>query len=569
MKKNAGKVMADLLAGYGVDTVFGIPGGQTLPLYYGIMDNAPKMKHVLMRDENNAVFAADAYARISNRLGVCDSTAGCGPVKYLSGLAEAMNSSSPVLAISAEMSYKELSSRYRGGGAQLVDAQAIVKPVTKWTGRLPHADSVAELTQFAARQALSGRPGPVYIECPWDLFDDEYNGADYEADKALRSVPAYRTTALEEDIIKALNLLKSAKNPLILVGGGAWISGAKEEITRFVEIMGIPVGTSLSGKGIVDETNPFSIGVASSLGGSKFAEKMALEADVIFAIGYKFSQMSTYGYKLPVNGQRIIHLDLDAVELGKMSATDIGLNGDAKATIAMMIELSGETETKDVPVKLVDAKKKYLDERAASITEENLIIPQQVVSILNEICDENTILACDASFSCGWAATYFDVYGNRRTLMPRGMSGLGYGLPSGIGAAAARPNASVVVLTGDGGLNYCLGELQTLHEQSMNVKVIVLNNKTLGWIKWYQAAVWDGRFTEVDTMRNDYAMIARGSGIKGYNLKDSESLKEDMKKILSEPGPALVDIITTETEACKFTDNGSAVSYINNDHKNK
>ncbi len=569
MKKHAGHVMADLLAGYGVDTVFGLPGGQTLPLYYGIMANSDKMKHILMRDENNAVFAADAYARISRKLGVCDGTAGCGPVKYLSGFAEAMNASSPVLGIAAEMAYDELSTRYRGGGAQLVDAQGIVKPVTKWTGRLPRAGKAAELTQFAARTALSGRPGPVYIECPWDLFDDEYDGPEYEADEHLTSTPPYRQLPSDEELRKALELLKAAKNPVILAGGGAWFSDAKEELTKFAETMGIPVGTSLSGKGIVDENGPYSIGVVSSLGGSEFAKNTAMEADLIFAVGYKFSQMSTFNWTLPLKGQKVIHLDIDMIEIGKMSKVDIGLNGDVKATIARMLELEGNSEKKNIPESVAAAKEGYLRERAASIRKETPIIPQQVISIINEICDENTILACDASFSCGWAAMYYDVYGNRRTLMPRGMSGLGYGLPAGIGAAAARPDDTVVVLTGDGGFNYCLGELQTIHEQNMNVKVIVLNNKTLGWIKWYQAGIWDGCFTEVDTMRNDYAMIAKGSGIQGYNLSDPETLREDLEKIISQPGPALVDIITTETEACKFTDDEKAVKYVLDDHKNK
>jgi len=569
MKKHAGNVMADLLVGYGVEAVFGLPGGQTLPLYYGIMDNAPKIKHILMRDENNAVFAADAYARVARKLGVCDGTAGCGPIKFLSGFAEAMNSSSPVLGIAAEMAYDELSSRYRGGGAQLIDAQAILKPVTKWTARLPKANSVAELTQFAARMAISGRPGPVYIECPWDLFDDEYAGPDYEADPHLAQIPSYRSLPPQEDMEKALEVLKSAKNPVILAGGGAWFSDAKEELTTLAEALAIPVGTSLSGKGIVDENHPLSIGVASGLGGGDYAKQMVMNADVIFAAGYKFSEMSTYKWTLPKAGQRIIHVDIDSAELGKLSAVEIGMNGDVKATVGRMLELLGDVQPKEIPEAILQGKKKAMEERAAEIENKTPIMPQQVVSLLNEICDENTILACDASFSCGWAAKYFDVYGGRRALMPRGMSGLGYGLPAGIGAAVARPKDKVVVLTGDGGLSYCLGELQTLNEQNMDVKVIVLNNKTLGWIKWYQAGIWDGRFSEVDTLENDFAMIARGSGIEGYRLENPKTLAEELKKIIAADGPALVDIITSETEACKFTDDPKAVSYVEKDHQNK
>lgn len=569
MGKHAGNVMADLLTEYGVTAVFGIPGGQTLPLYYGIMDNAPKIKHILMRDENNAAFAADAYARISRRIGVCDATAGCGAIKFTPALGEAFNASSPVLAISAEMSHDMLSVRYRGCGAQLADVKSIVSPVTKWAVRLPETNSIAEMTQMAVRMAVSGRPGPVYVECPWDLFDKEYTGPEYMADKHLASVPSFRSTPPVTDTKKAVELLKSAKRPVILVGGGAWFSGAKDEITQLAETLAIPVATSLSGKGIIDENHTLSLGVLGALGGNEFSERIVMEADVLFAIGFKFSSNATFNWKLPLKGQKVIHLDIDAIELGKMSEVELGLNGDAKETVKQMLSLLEESGKAIIPQYLSDGKKEQLKARKEIIKDTVPIMPQQVVSILNDICSDDTILACDASFSCGWAGTFFDVYGQRRTLFPRGLSGLGYGLPSGIGAAAARPNSPVVVLTGDGGFSYCLGELQTIHEQNMNVKVIVLNNKTLGWIKWYQAAVWNGRFTEVDTMRNDFAAIAKGMGCRGYNLSNPTTLAEDLKKILDQPGPAVVDIITTETEACKFTDNPITVNYIHEDHKNK
>lgn len=181
---------------------------------------------------------------------------------------------------------------------------------------------------------------------------------------------------------------------------------------------------------------------------------------------------------------------------------------------------------------------------------------------MNELCGDDTILACDASFSCGWAGSFFDVYGARRTILPRGAGGLGYGLPAGIGAAAARPGNKVVVLTGDGGLNYCLGEMAVLHEQNMDVKVVVLNNNILGWIKWYEAAMWDGRFTEVDTETIDYAAVARGLNCKGISIRDPRTLREELKTALELEGPVVIDITTAETEACKFTDDPKAVAYI-------
>lgn len=567
--KHSGRVMADLLASYGVTAVFGIPGGQTLPLYYGIIDNAPKIKHILMRDETNASYAADAYARVSGHIGVCEGTSGCGGIKFVSGLAEAFNSSIPVLAIASEMDYEYIVARYRGCGSQLADMRAILTPVTKWTSRLPSTSTVAELTQTAVRMAMNGRPGPVFIECPFDLFKSEYTGPDYQADENLISYPTFRSTPEIASIDSAIELLRSAKHPVILAGGGIWLSSARDELKRFAHKMCIPIATSLSGKGAIDENDDLSLGVFGTLGANPHSEKIVFGADVVFAIGYKFSSNASMGWKIPTAGQRVIHLDIDGIELGKRNRVDVAMIGDAKATLALMLERVSSEKDKPVPDEIRSSKKEWLDTRSTHAQHQTPITPQHVVLTLNKVCSSDTILACDASFACGWAGTYFDVYDRRRTIMPRGMSGLGYGLPSAVGAAAARPDSPVVALAGDGGFNYSIGELQTIREQNMNVKVVILNNKTLGWIKWYEAVHWDGRFTECDTLRNDYAGAARSFGIDAMTITDPDKLESELKEFLSRPGPGLVDIITTETEAPKFMNDEKAVKLVNEDHARK
>lgn len=569
MKKNAGNVMADLLVGYGVKAVFGIPGGQTLPLYYGIEDNAPKIKHVLMREESNAVYAADAYARVGGGLGVCDATAGCGAIRFTPGLAESYNSSVPVLAISSEMNHDWVAVKHRGCGAQQADIESIVAPVTKWTACLPETNSVAEMTNRAVQMAMTGRPGPVYVEIPFDLFWKEYTGPAYQADPNLVELPAFRSTADMGSVLEAIKVLKQAKKPIMVVGGGAWLSGAKAEITELAEKLDIPVATSLSGKGALDETHPLSIGVMGSLGSNSVANAMVMEADVVFAIGYKFSQNSTFYWKFPTAEQKVIHLDVDDSEFGKTYALTVGLLGDAKATLRLMLDELKEESAKNNPwrARMEGLRMDWAKEKAHETREETPILPQQVVAVLNDICDDNTILACDASFACGWAGTFFDVYGNRRAIFPRGMSGLGYGLPAGIGAAVARPDSTVVVLAGDGGFSYSIGELATLAEQGLNVKVVLLNNKTLGWIKWYEAYFFNGRFAEADTHHIDFAQVAEGMGVQSFHFEDPATLKEDLKKALAAEGPALIDITTTETEACKYTENKAAVEAIHADHE--
>ena len=570
MKKHGGNVMAGLLADYGVTAVFGVPGGQTLPLYYGILDEAPRIRHILMKDEIDATFAADAYARVSGGIGVCDATAGCGAIKFISGLAEAYNTSIPVIAIGSEMEGDWLAARYRGTGSQVVDSKEVLKPVTKWQACLPHVNKMPELVQTAAQMATSGRPGPVFIECPWRPFREEYTGPDYTANRKLASLPAHRPTPSRDEVDEAIRLLESAQHPVMLVGGGAWRSGAREEITALAQRMAIPVAASLTGKGVLPENHPLSLGVVGSLGGNDVSKAMVEGADVILAIGFKFSQNSTYGWAIPKAGQKEIRIDIDEAELNKMHTTDIGLVGDAKATLQLLLDRLGSSrDAAPVEREIAQRRQAWREKNRPVVETEDCITPQKIVSLLNELCGDDTILACDASFSCGWAGSFFDVYGNRRAILPRGAGGLGYGLPAGIGAAAARPDSSVVVLTGDGGLNYCLGEMAVLQEQHMNVKVVVINNSILGWIKWYEAAMWDGRFTDVDTETIDYAAVARGLNCAGVSIRNPKTLREELKAALELEGPAVIDITTVETEACKFTDDPKAVAYVRESARQK
>lgn len=568
MKKTVGHVMADLLAGYGVRAVFGVPGGQTMPLYYGIEDNETEIKHILVREEGNAAFAADAYARISGKLGACDATAGCGAIRFTPGMAESYNASIPVIAISSEMNSDWIAVKDRGCGCQQSDNKNIMKPVTKWQFCLQHGEKVAEMTNRAVQLATSGRPGPVYVEVPFDIFDDEYEGPEYKADERLQNLPAYRSTPDADTMKAALEVLKAAERPVMVVGGGAWTSGAREAVTALAETLSMPVATSLSGKGVMEETHALSTGVMGTLGDNVVANTVTDEADVILAVGYKFSQNSTNYWKFPHAGQKVIHLDIDDSEFGKTYPCEIGLLGDARETLKLMNELAGDVARKDTVYKRLEELRTLKAENdAISTREEAPILPQAVVAALNEVCDDNTIIACDASFSCGWAGEFFDVYGDRRVLFPRGMSGLGYGLPAGIGCAAAKPDANVIVLTGDGGLSYCLGEMNTLVEQGMNVKVVVLNNQCLAWIKWYQSYFWDCRMSGCDTNRIDFKMLAESFGLKGFSFDDPKTIKEELKKALSVEGPAVIDIKTTETEAVKYMENEKAVQAIKDDHK--
>jgi len=358
--KHGGDVLVEMLIGYGVPVVFGLAGGQTLPLYDAIRSRAPRIKHIPMRDERNAAYAADGYARISGRVGVCDATVGPGAIKFTSGLAEAYNSSIPIVALISDMPSDWLAVRYRGGGNQLVDQMSVLAPLCKWTGRLPAPHKLPELVQRAFQFSTSGRPGPVAIELPEDMFKAECDEMTHEIDARYGSAPAHRFAPDPEAVRAAIGLLQSAARPVMIVGGGAHLSSAGEQASALAEALAIPVATTLSGKGVIPENHPLSLGVIGSLGGSSVARTFLEEADVILAVGFKFGQNPTFKWTLPKQGQRVIHLDIDGAEIGKVFPAEVGLVADAREGLSALCAARTTSHSMDsVAKQIAEQKKKW------------------------------------------------------------------------------------------------------------------------------------------------------------------------------------------------------------------
>jgi len=558
---HGGDVLVEMLIGYGVPAVFGLPGGQTLPLYDAIRSRAPRIKHIPMRDERNAAYAADGYARISGRVGVCDATVGPGAIKFTSGLAEAYNSSIPIVALVSDMPSDWLAVRSRGGGNQLVDQMSVLAPLCKWTGRLPALHKLPELVQRAFQISTSGRPGPVAIEFPEDIFKARYHETTPNVDLRFGSVPAHRFVPDSESVRAAVALLESAKKPVMILGGGARLSNAGEQVSALAAALAIPVATTLSGKGIIPETHPLALGVIGSLGGSSVAQKYLEEADVILTVGFKFGQNPTFRWTLPKQGQRVIQLDIDGAEISKVFPAEIGLVADAREGLVALCAASTITRSMEpISKQIAEMKSKWSQQIKSEASDAKPIRPQQVASSLNELCDDDTVLVCDASFASGWGSLYYEIRGNRRAVFPRGMGGLGWGLPAAIGAQVARPKSKVVVLAGDGAMTYSLGELSTLVQQGMNITAVVMNNSAMGWIKWEQAVFWDGKFVSTDLSDVDFAMVARGMGCTGINVTEPAELRDALSQALASDKPTLVDVRTTVSEAAvpKFTESAQA-----------
>jgi acetolactate synthase-1/2/3 large subunit len=558
---HGGDVLVEMLIDYGVPVVFGLAGGQTLPLYDAIRSRAPQIKHIPMRDERNAAYAADGYARISGRVGVCDATVGPGAIKLTSGLAEAYNSSIPIVALVSDMPSDWLSVRYRGGGNQLVDQMSVLAPLCKWTGRLPALQKLPELVQRAFQISTSGRPGPVAIELPEDIFKAKYDEMTPTVEARYGEVPPHRFAPDPESVRAAVALLGSAARPVIILGGGARLSNAGEQVSALAEALAIPIATTLSGKGSLPETHPLSLGVIGSLGGSSVAHKFVDEADVILTVGFKFGQNPTFRWTLPKKGQRVIQLDIDGAEISKVFPAEIGLVGDAREGLAALCAASAITRPiEPVAKRIAELKTRWREQIEIEAREAKPIKPQQVASLLNELCDDDTVLVCDASFASGWGGMYYEIRGARRTMFPRGMGGLGWGLPAAIGAQVARPISKVVVLAGDGAMTYSLGELATLVQQGMNITVVVMNNSAMGWIKWEQAVFWEGKFVSTDLSDVNFGMVAQGMGLNGMNVIEPSDLYDALSQALTADKPTLVDVRTAVSEAAvpKFTESAQA-----------
>lgn len=554
-----------MLMGYGVPAVFGIPGGQTLPLYDAILSRSPAIRHIPMRDERNAAYAADGYARISGRVGVCDATVGPGAIKLTSGLAEALNASIPILAIVSDMPSDWLAVRYRGGGNQLVDQMSVLAPLNKWTGRLTSPNRLPELVQRAFQTATTGRPGPVTIELPEDVFRAETDPPTRAVDPRFGQVPPDRPAPEASAVRAAAVLLSSAERPVGIVGGGARLSDAGAELKELAEKLALPVATTHSGKGILPEDHPLSLGVLGALGGSPVAKSFVDAADVVLAVGFKFGQNPTFKWSLPRPGQRLIQIDIDPAEIGRVFPVEVGMVADARSGLEALSAARTGQRPMDAVTSAIEAQRHaWKEELARQSAPKTPIRPQHVARLIDELSGPDAILVCDASFASGWGASFFGLTGQRRAIFPRGMGGLGWGLPAAIGAHVARPAAKVVVLAGDGAMTYSLGELATLAQQSMNVTVVVLNNSTLGWIKWEQAAFWDGKFQSTDLSDVDFAAVARGMGCAGDTVREPGDLREALARALSSEGPSVVDVLTDPGEVAvpKFAESPEARGFM-------
>jgi acetolactate synthase-1/2/3 large subunit len=546
---HAGDLLAELLVGYGVTHVFGQPGGQTVALYDGLNRRRERITHLLVRDERSAAYAADAFARLTGRPGVCDVTVGPGTTKLADGLVESLNASVPVIALVGELPRDWAPYREKGVASQGFDQVRFLDSITKATLPVPTLAALPQLVRTAFRLATSGRPGPIALVLPHDVLDAEWPADDsaIEVDDRYRRSPAYRPVASADSIAAAARLLNAAQRPIIVAGGGVHSSDATTQLGAVAQKLDAIVVTSLSGKGAVPETMRSSAGVLNPLGTTESLETVR-RADVVFWCGTKVGQNTSHNWTLPLAEQATIHLDLDPSELGRTFRPTVALNGDVAATLEVLLPLVEKQPREEWLREAARMREGAAELRAEAQASD--VTPIQPPRVMRELADRlrpGDIVISDASFAAGWiAANLPALAAGRNFLFARGQGGLGYAVPAALGAAVARPSDRVVTVSGDGGFGYAVGELATQAQHGLRTVNLVLNNGTLAWLAMWQRMFFDGLRQSVDLADAsggpDFAVVGSGLGLKGLRVDTPGALAAAMDEAFSCDRPVVLDV---------------------------
>jgi len=534
------QAVVEMLRAHGVEVVFGLCGDTSLPLYDALRGSA--LRHILTRDERHAAYMADGYARVTGRVGVCEGPSGGGATYILPGLAEANESSIPVLAINTDIS---VSSRGRFTLTEL-DQRTLMKPVTKWNAVLDRAADIPRVFRQAFEEMTTGRPGAAHIALPFDVQNQPVDHADVWGDPSLGVYPSRRVAPDPDMVALAAKVLRSAQQPLFICGGGVVISRAETELCELAEKLNAPVATTISGKGSIDERCAQSVGVVGSNGGTPETRAIVDAADVIVFVGCRAGSVTTERWRHPSPEQaRIIHIDVDPSVPGRNYKVDVPLIGDAKLALSA---LSSEMESfqREGDLSTVDAQKRAKFEKFEALARSNdaPIKPERVVHELSRLLDADATLIADPGTPCPYFSAYHVVRGSgRRYFSNRAHGALGYALAAAIGAHIGRPSVKTVAVMGDGSFGMCVGELETVARLKFPLTAIVISNAVYGWIKAGQKTGHGQRYFSVDFGVTDHAAVASAYGIRSWRVTNPSDLQAILKQALGASEPTLVDIV--------------------------
>lgn len=532
------QVVVEILKREGADTIFGYPGGVALPLYDALYDSG--IRHILTRHEQGAAHAADGFARSSGKVGVCLSTSGPGATNLVTGIATAYMDSSPTVFITSQVTRAAIGK----DSFQEADMRGITTPITKHNYLVRSEKDLAPALRQAFYVARTGRPGTVVVDIPTDLFKADID-VNFEEEIRLRGYKPLYDGDIKQ-VEKAADMMRSAKKPLFFVGGGMDTPDRAEMFKEIVEKTNIPVVSSLMGNSVFPNDDPRYLGMLG-MHGTVTANKAAMECDLLVGMGVRFSDRVTGNVNTFAPNAKIVHFEIDAVEVNKNVKVDERVLADLSWSLQRLNEI---VEKPQADQWLEMLKKNKAEKPIVYGTPKNgEIKPQMVIEAMSNITKGDAIVVTDVGQHQMWTALLYEYKKPRSFLSSGGLGTMGFGLPAAIGAQIANPNKEVWLVCGDGGFLMNCQELATIAEHNLPIKIVVSNNRCLGMVQQWQRLFYDKHYSGskfyIDT---DFAQVAQAFGVKGQRVTNSQDLIPALEKAHKEDGPMLLDIMVTEDE---------------------
>lgn len=542
-KTTGAQAVLKSLVAENVETIFGYPGGAIMPIYDALFDYEHTVNHILVRHEQGAIHAAQGYARTSGKTGVVFATSGPGATNLITGLADALIDSTPLVCITGQVA-----SHLLGTDAfQETDVVGISMPITKWNYQVTKAEEIPAAIAKAFYIAQSGRPGPVLIDITKDA---QFGETDFKYEKCtqIRSYhpkPRLSKAAVEE----ALTLINRAQKPYLLIGQGIMLSNAENELLEFAEKSGIPVASTLLGLGAFPHNHPLYVGFLGMHG--DYAPNIKTnECDVLIAIGMRFDDRVTGDVSRYAKQANVVHIDIDASELNKIIHADVAVHADAKEALSLLSKLVEKKQHSAWLQEFKDAKKievETLQEGANAFHSEEIKM-NEVIKMLSEITNGEAIVVTDVGQHQMMTARYYQYNKTKSNVTSGGLGTMGFALPAAIGAKYGAPDKPVVAIIGDGGFQMTLQELGTILQSEVEVKIIILNNRFLGMVRQWQQMFFDKRYSFTNMISPDFVALAKAYSIEGVKIEARAELKEALVNMLNHKSSYLLEVMVAKEE---------------------
>ena len=529
MKLNGSQIVLEVLKEQGVDTIFGYPGGTILNIFDELYKYGDTFNHILTSHEQGAAHAADGYARATGKVGVCFATSGPGATNLVTGIATAHMDSIPMVAVTCNVGTPLIGR----DSFQEVDIKGITMPITKHNFMVTDVTELADTLRRAFKIAQSGRKGPVLVDITKDV-----TAADCEYEPQPAQVPDEPVKPSQDCIDRALEILKSAKKPLIYVGGGAILSDVGEDLIKFAEKLDAPVASTLMGLGAFPNGHPLHLGLIGMHGRFE-CNKAAHDCDVLITCGARFSDRVAGNRARFAPNAEIIHIDIDPAEMDKNIVSNFHLKGDLSEVLPVLTDLIGQCDHSEWRQEIAASKRPFIQNQIG-----DYVNPQTLIEYIDSKTADDTIVVTDVGQHQLWAAQFYKFTQPRTLLTSGGLGTMGYSMGAAIGGQIGKPDRTVVMFAGDGGFHMNLAELATAASYNVPVKMFIMNNTVLGMVRQWQKVFYGNRFADTDPHRKtDFVKVAEAFGVKGLRISTNDDIAKVVDEALAYDGPVLIDCV--------------------------